>query len=429
MRTAGNGKRASGQGSWQRDPTGRHQWRFRNAGGEWADVVADAGVLSSDPFRTNTAVSDSPLHSSPSSSAKGKLKKPVWRRWWAIMIYALIAVGAIGSLLEDGSEETPSGESSSQPKEVTESSSGPSTSPEAVPPTQTSDLHAEEPRIADTNGLTSTDVPAVTTEPGVVLLDIAVSDWTEQRPAGDRAEVWVRGAGSWYPDLTFGSDRRSTAPFPIGQPNDFFVYPDGRDGAEIQVTFVMTEEMISGAARSVTHVEIYDAQVVVWGEAIPGHEQVFSRPESVGARGNPVPAGEAARVGDWEVTVLSVVPDAGQVVLAENSFNDPPAEGRRFFMVELAATYRGESSESVLWGLSMSAVGESLVAYGGFEDSCGVIPDDIESSAEVFPGGTVTGNVCWQVGDADADSLVLIVDEALSFDSDRVFMALPPPGA
>ncbi len=148
-----------------------------------------------------------------------------------------------------------------------------------------------------------------------------------------------------------------------------------------------------------------------------------------GSRANPVPAGVTARVGDWEVTVLSVVPDAGEVVLEENSFNDPPAEGRRFVMVELAATYWGESSESVLWGLSMSAVGESLVAYGGFEDSCGVIPDDIEDSREVFPGGTVTGNVCWAVDDGDAGSLVLIVEEALSFDADRVFMALPPPGA
>ena len=150
---------------------------------------------------------------------------------------------------------------------------------------------------------------------------------------------------------------------------------------------------------------------------------------SLGSRANPVPAGVTARVGDWEVTVLSLVPDAAEVVLAENPFNDPPAEGRQFFMVELAATYRGDESESVLWGLSMSVVGESLVAYGGFEDSCGVIPGDIDNSAEVFPGGTVIGNVCWQVGDGDADSLVLIVEEALSFDADRVFMALPPPDA
>ena len=105
--------------------------------------------------------------------------------------------------------------------------------------------------------------------------------------------------------------------------------------------------------------------------------------------------------------------------------NDPPAEGRRFVMVGLAATYRGDESESVLLGLSMSAVGQSSVAYRGFEDSCGVIPDGIMEFNEVFPGGTQTGNVCWQVDAKDVDSLVLIVEESFSFDDTRVFMALP----
>ena len=33
----------------------------------------------------------------------------------------------------------------------------------------------------------------------------------------------------------------------------------------------------------------------------------------------------------------------------------------------------------------------------GVDAYCGVIPDDINDSGETFPGGTITGNVCWSI--------------------------------
>ena len=150
--------------------------------------------------------------------------------------------------------------------------------------------------------------------------------------------------------------------------------------------------------------------------------------DGVGSRGSPVEAGVAAPVGDWDVTVLSAVPDATAEVLAENQFNEPPGEGRQFFMVEIAATYWGDDSESVWSGLTVSALGQSSVAYQGFEDSCGVIPGEIDETSEVFPGGSVRGFMCWQVRAEDAASLVLFVEEAFSFEENRVFMSIPPPG-
>ncbi len=118
------------------------------------------------------------------------------------------------------------------------------------------------------------------------------------------------------------------------------------------------------------------------------------------------------------------VPDATDLVLTENEFNDPPAEGRQFYIVEISATYQGTESDFILSGLTITSVGDSAVAYSDFEDTCGVIPDELDTFSEVFPGGTQVGILCWQIRSEDADSLVLIVDNAFSFDQDRAYLAL-----
>jgi hypothetical protein len=142
-----------------------------------------------------------------------------------------------------------------------------------------------------------------------------------------------------------------------------------------------------------------------------------------GTRGNPFPLGETARVGDWDLTVVSATPDAGEAVLAENPFNDPPTDGYRFFIVEITATYRGADAESLFIGLTFNAVGSGGVAYD-FSAYCGVIPDPIDDFADVLTGDTVTGNICWQVATDDADSLVLLAYPGFSFGDDRAFFGL-----
>lgn len=139
---------------------------------------------------------------------------------------------------------------------------------------------------------------------------------------------------------------------------------------------------------------------------------------------NPLPAGTEGQVGDWEITVMSTIPNATDVVMAENSFNDPPAAGNQFYIVEIAATFTGVEPTSLLFELDFQAVGQSAVSYRTFENGCGVIPNDIPSS-EVFPGGMIIANVCFQVQSGDVDSLVLYIEDFFSFDSDsRVYFAL-----
>jgi hypothetical protein len=142
-----------------------------------------------------------------------------------------------------------------------------------------------------------------------------------------------------------------------------------------------------------------------------------------GTRTNPIPLGKEVALGDgWKMKVDSATPDATAAVLDFNSFNDPPAAGRQFFMVRVTVTFTGQGSGSFDGAFRLRAVGGAALGYSGFENSCGEIPDEL-SQNEVFTGGTISGNACWEVRSSDADSLVLY-DAPPSIVPMRLFFAL-----
>ncbi len=127
-------------------------------------------------------------------------------------------------------------------------------------------------------------------------------------------------------------------------------------------------------------------------------------------RANPIPLGQAGRAGDWAITVTAVYPDAWSMIQAANMFNDPPAQGKQFYMVAVSATYLGTTAARLDAGLGMRGIGASNVAYTTFGNSCGVLPDPnlYTHDPEVFTGGVVSGNAaCWEISAADASSLVM----------------------
>jgi hypothetical protein len=142
-----------------------------------------------------------------------------------------------------------------------------------------------------------------------------------------------------------------------------------------------------------------------------------------GTRGNPYPIGETIAVGEWDITVTGVQADATAAVLTENSLNEPPDAGRQFFLVGIEGAYNGNTSDFLFASTSFATVGPLAVAYTG-EDTCGVVPGEIEVFAEVFPGGTVAGNLCWSVRSEDADGIVLYVQEAVTLDGEPAFFDL-----
>ena len=158
--------------------------------------------------------------------------------------------------------------------------------------------------------------------------------------------------------------------------------------------------------------------VTVFVTAVP------TAPPAPGSRGNPIATGEAAAVGDgWTLRVVDVNANANDAVLAENQFNDPPEAGEQFFIVRVAMTFNGTGSADVAAGTRLRLGGNSAVAYTTYNDSCGVVPDELPDT-EVFTGGTVEGNLCWAVKSSDIGSLVLFDDSFGVADGDRTFFAL-----
>ena len=155
----------------------------------------------------------------------------------------------------------------------------------------------------------------------------------------------------------------------------------------------------------------------------PAPEQVF------GIREMPVPYGTTATVrfnetDHWEITVLGVQPDATSAVLAANQFNDAQEEGNQLFIVTVRAKYLGPDSTRFSGGFRLRSLGDSGVVYTTFQNSCGVIPDELPDP-ELFTNGMVEGNECWQIVSSDADSLVMIVEPSgISLEGGRAWFAL-----
>jgi len=148
----------------------------------------------------------------------------------------------------------------------------------------------------------------------------------------------------------------------------------------------------------------------------------------LGSRENPAPIGRYSLTtsDDWKISVLSVIPDATSLVLEENMFNEPPKAGYQFFLARVRACYTGEGSDTFSGSYRLRAVGASNVAYSTFENSCGVIPDELPSS-EVFTGGCIEGYVGWEIRSSDANSLMMY-DTPLfgSGSSQHTFLSLVP---
>lgn len=179
----------------------------------------------------------------------------------AVVIVSVVLLAAVGC--GDGDEL---GDAAEERTEAVDTSPTPTPahSPTPTPSPSTTATEEPEPEPETEAEPEPEKEPAEETK----LLEVAVMDYTEQNPPGDRLEIWVRGHGSWYPDVEFGGDGpQAMGEFPVAdlQTDDFYIYPDGQDGTEILVEFQMTEDMISGSDRDRTHVEIYDGRVEVWG--------------------------------------------------------------------------------------------------------------------------------------------------------------------
>lgn len=141
-------------------------------------------------------------------------------------------------------------------------------------------------------------------------------------------------------------------------------------------------------------------------------------------RDSPLGVGRTGEVGDYKVTVLSVTPDATDIVAAENQFNDPPAPGDQFFIARLSVTYVGSETGNPAFDLNYQAVGESSTSYTIFNNTCGVYSEQSYNVTELFEDGSAEFNVCWAISSDDAGSLVMYIESLFAYGEEPVWFSL-----
>ena len=125
---------------------------------------------------------------------------------------------------------------------------------------------------------TSTPTPEpAPAQPATVAMRVSVFNQGESTNA--RTEVWLRGHGSWYPDLSFGGDVRNFPGQAVGSEVELFFYPLGRadqqtaDMPEIVVNVPVTASLATD--RNMVRLELWDDRFEVWGGSV--ESQVIQR--------------------------------------------------------------------------------------------------------------------------------------------------------
>jgi hypothetical protein len=137
-----------------------------------------------------------------------------------------------------------------------------------------------------------------------------------------------------------------------------------------------------------------------------------------GSRSEPLAVGTAATVGDYEVTVLSVVPDATTEILEAQGYGDLPEGGNVHALVRLAVTYTGADEGSPGFDLRVGMAGPDNRSY----DSCEVSPpESMFDEPDLLTGGQAEGTFCVTLpGDQAVEGLVF-VEPAMTFDGAKTW--------
>ncbi|GAA4116876.1 DUF4352 domain-containing protein [Enteractinococcus coprophilus] len=140
-----------------------------------------------------------------------------------------------------------------------------------------------------------------------------------------------------------------------------------------------------------------------------------------GTRANPLAIGSTISDSEWEVTINSVDLDATDVIMAENPFNEAPADGNVYIMVEVSATYTGTDPEGETPWVTVeyvSAGGNSFASH----DSMVVAPNSFDSLETLYEGASATGNISLEVPEDEIADGTLKVSPGLF--SDAVFFTV-----
>lgn len=159
-------------------------------------------------------------------------------------------------------------------------------------------------------------------------------------------------------------------------------------------------------------------------ESAPEGETVEEEPATAaeGTRETPYPIGSVIENEEWRVVVNSVTLGATDAVMAANEFNEAPAEGSEYVLVNYSTTYIGDDADgqtpAFVTLAYVTAEGTTVNSY----DSLAMPPEPMDSMSTLYTDGTATGNTVFEVPTATAGEGVLAITPGLL--GDKVFVAV-----
>ena len=206
-----------------------------------------------------------------------------------------------------------------------------------------------------------------------------------------------------------GSDRYATAAaiakgaWPTGSETAFYAtglnFPDSLAGtpaaAVNSAPLLLTTTSCMPAAtydadRAMTPVR----RAFLGGSAVVSTSTAKCVVKGAGTRTSPYSVGQTFKNGDWYLRFGAADTDAWPEIEAENMFNDPPAAGNNFVMASVWVKKAGSETGLPWLDINVEFLGKSGRVYDG---SCGVLPQDLDDVADLYPGASASGNVCVEV--------------------------------
>lgn len=140
----------------------------------------------------------------------------------------------------------------------------------------------------------------------------------------------------------------------------------------------------------------------------------------------PIPLGTVTTVAEgWDLTVNSANLNADAIIAAENQFAEPEA-GTHFVLVNVTVANNSDKPAAALFEMKVSMLPPSGVAIDS-SISCSVYASEtMDRSAQMQPGSSQTGNLCFEVKEADIATSLLLGEPQFSMDEveDQRFFAI-----
>lgn len=125
-----------------------------------------------------------------------------------------------------------------------------------------------------------------------------------------------------------------------------------------------------------------------------------------GSRGNPVPLGSTIRSESWDITITDFDRDGTAEVLKANQFNEDPAEGNTYAIVEVKATYTGDDESGVPWvEIDVAYVTESGNTINTYDSEAVGPSPDFNDISDLYQGASDSGKIVLEIPEDDAGLL------------------------